>query len=263
MVVAGNLHYDFNDAFQLYAGIHSLPSTRSTNRSFPYWLRNDQRPIADEFFRGSYTQGIWAQGVITPGLEYRAMIANNLSALGVSAAQLDSKIDTLSGALVWMPTTLEYGPLKGFGDFENHDKLATLLGIHYTTSTEDKQSQPGTDSLENTQLRLSDGTLLFSPNAFNTPGQINQARYQMADFEAGAKYRGFALEGEFYWRWLDRFHYTGVIPGQQPLRYRLPATGLGHAGAESTSGVRLRIKDLWPIRQSVRRRAGRELVSVQ
>ena len=212
VVVAGNLHYDFSDAFQLYAGIHSLPSTRSTNRSFPYWLRNDQRPIADEFFRGSYTQGIWAQGVITPGLEYRAMLANNLSALGVNAGQLDSKIDTISGALVWMPTTREYGPLRGFGDYENHDKLATLLGVHYTTSTEDKQSQPGTDSMENTQLRLSDGTLLFSQNAFNTPGQVNQARYRMLDLEAGAKYRGYALEGEFYWRWLDQFQVTGIVP---------------------------------------------------
>ncbi len=212
VVAAGNLHYDFNDAFQLYVGIQSLPTTRSTNRTFPYWLRNDQRPIADEFFRGSYTQGIWAQGVITPGLEYRAMVANNLSALGVSAGQLDSTIDTYSGAVIWMPTTREYGPLKGFGDYENHQELATLLGVHYTTSTEDKQSQPGTDSMENTQLRLSDGTLLFSPNAFNTPGQINRARYRMADLEAGAKYRGFALEGEFYWRWLDKFQTTGIVP---------------------------------------------------
>ena len=212
VVVAGNLHYDFNDAFQLYAGVHSLPSTRSTNRSFPYWLRNDQRPIADEFFRGSYTQGIWAQGTITPGLEYRAMIGNNLSALGVSAAQLDARINTFSGALVWMPTTREFGPLRGFGDYEVHDKLATLLGVHYTASTEDRQSQPGTNSIENTQLRLSDGTLLFSQNAFNTPGQINQARYQMFDFEAAAKYRGYALESEFYWRWLDHFEYTGIIP---------------------------------------------------
>ena len=212
VVSAGNLHYDFNDAFQLYAGIHSLPSTRSTNRSFPYWLRNDNRPIADEFFRGSYTQGIWAQGTIRPGLEYRAMLGNNLSALGVNAGQLDSKINTFSGALVWMPTTGEFGPLKGFGDYENHDKVATLLGVHYTTSTEDRQSQPNTESIENTQLRLSDGTIIFAPNAFNTNGQISQARYRMFDLEAGVKYRGYALEGEYYWRWLDQFQYTGVIP---------------------------------------------------
>ena len=60
VVAAGNLNWTFSDALKVYFGIHSLPSTRSTNRTFPYWLRNDNRPIADEFFRASYTQGIWA-----------------------------------------------------------------------------------------------------------------------------------------------------------------------------------------------------------
>ena len=48
VVVAGNINWTFNDALRVYFGIHSLPSTRSTNRTFPYWLRNDNRPIADE-----------------------------------------------------------------------------------------------------------------------------------------------------------------------------------------------------------------------
>jgi hypothetical protein len=64
VVLAGNLNWTFNDALKVYFGIQSVPSTRSTNRTFPYWLRNDNRPIADEFFRGSYTQGIWADGKI-------------------------------------------------------------------------------------------------------------------------------------------------------------------------------------------------------
>jgi hypothetical protein len=212
VVAAGNLNWTFNDALKVYFGIQSLPSTRSTNRTFPYWLRNDNRPIADEFFRGSYTQGIWAEGKITPKLEYRAMIANNLSALGVQARQLDAKINTYSGALTWTPSTGEFGPINGFGDFEEHGKVATLLSAHYTRSTETPQSQPGTDSIENTQLRLSDGTLLFAVDAFNTPGQITEARYQMMALNAGAKYRGYALELEYYARWLDNFHTTGVVP---------------------------------------------------
>ena len=118
--MAGNINWTFNDALRLYLGIHSVPSTRSTNRTFPYWLRNDNRPIADEFFRGSYTQGIWAEGKIAKGLEYRVMVANNLSALGVQARQLDAKPNTWSGAITWMPTTGEFGPANGFGDFEQH-----------------------------------------------------------------------------------------------------------------------------------------------
>ena len=212
VVVAGNINWTFSPALKVFFGIHSLPSTRSTNRTFPYWLRNDNRPIADEFFRGSYTQGVWVEGNIARGLSYRAMIANNLSALGVSARQLDAKPTTFSAALTWAPTTGEFGPGNGYGDFEEHQKVATLLGAHYTRSTEDAQSQPGTDSIENTQLRLSDGTLLFSDTAFNPPGKITQALYQMMSLDAAVKYKGFALEAEFYARWLNHFKFEGNIP---------------------------------------------------
>ncbi len=211
VVVAGNINWTFSDALKVYFGIHSLPSTRSTNRTFPYWLRNDNRTIADEFFRGSYTQGIWADGRIMRGLEYRVMVANNLSALGVQARQLDAKIDTYSGALTWMPTTGEFGPGNGNGDFENHQKVATLFSAHYTHSTEDLQSQPGTDSIENTQIRLSDGTLLFSSTAFVT-GRITEAQYQMTALDAAAKYKGYSLEFEYYMRWLNHFKVNGTIP---------------------------------------------------
>jgi hypothetical protein len=212
VVLAGNLNYTFSDALRVYFGIQSVPSTRSTNRTFPIWLRNDNRPIADEFFRGSYTQGIWADGKIARGLEYRVMIANNLSALGVNAGQLDAKPNTLSGAITWMPTTGEFGPGNGFGDFEDHQKLATLFSAHFTRSTETPQSQPNTESIENTQLRLSDGTLLFAVNAFNTDGRITEARYQMLALDAAVKYKGYALEFEYYSRWLDHFKVEGVIP---------------------------------------------------
>lgn len=212
VVAAGNLNWTFNDALKVYFGIHSLPSTRSTNRTFPYWLRNDNRPIADEFFRGSYTQGIWAEGRIARGLDYRVMVANNLSALGVNAGQLDAKVNTYSGAITWMPTTGEFGPAAGFGDFEHHQEVATLLSAHYTRSTETPQSQPNTESIENTQLRLSDGTLLFAVDAFNTPGRITEARYQMMALNAGVKYRGYSVELEYYARWLDNFKVQGVIP---------------------------------------------------
>ena len=80
----------------LGAGITSLPSVRSTEGQFPYWLGVDDRLTADEFFRGSYTTGIWLKGEISTKLKYMAMLGNNLSTLGVSASQLDNKLDTTS-----------------------------------------------------------------------------------------------------------------------------------------------------------------------
>ena len=91
------------------AGITSLPSVRSTEGQFPYWLGVDDRLIADEFFRGSYTTGVWLKGEFPTKFKYMAMLANNLSTLGVSAAQLDNKFDTQSYSLAWLPTTGEFG----------------------------------------------------------------------------------------------------------------------------------------------------------
>lgn len=205
VVVAGNVGYTFNSHFTLAGGITSLPGVRSTEGNFPFWLSVDSRHIADEFFRPSYTSGVWLKGNIAKRLRYQVMLGNNLSTLGVSASRLDHKFNTLSSALVWAPTG-EYG--QGFGDFEAHGAPASRFGIHFTRSDENKESQPNSDNFENTQLRLSDGTVIFTPDLFGPGITITDATYRMLDVDAGLKYRGFALEGEYYWRWLNNFKGT-------------------------------------------------------
>ena len=119
--------------------------------------------IADEFFRPSYTTGVFANGKIVRGLNYQIMLGNNLSQLGIDAGQLDNGLNTVSTALVWMPTTGEYGSPASFGDFANHEKVATRLGGHFTRSDESRQSQPSpTDNFDNVQIRLSDGSVSSS-----------------------------------------------------------------------------------------------------
>jgi hypothetical protein len=211
VVVAGNLTYSFNRHFSLQAGIMSLPGVRTTEGNYPYWLSVDNRMTGDEFFRPSYTSGIQATGEIFKKLTYKIMLGNNLSQLGVDAGQLDNGFNTLSAALTYLPTTGEYGMFNGsFGDFDNHRQAATRFGLHFTRSDEDRQGQPTTDAFENVQIRLSDGSVIFSPNLFGTGIQIDKARYRMTSFDAGIKYHGFALEGEYYWRWIDNFKVTGT-----------------------------------------------------
>jgi hypothetical protein len=224
VVLAGNLTYAFSQYFAFAGGITSLPGVRTTEGNFPFWLSVDNRLMADEFFRPSYTSGFWAKGDITPTLRYQAMIGNNLSTLGVSSAQLDNHFNTIATALVWEPTTGEFG--KGFGDFEDHQQAATRLGLHYTRSTEDKQSQPNTDSIENTQIRLSDGTVIFTPNIFGPGVVVNEVRYQMSSLDGGVKYKGYALEGEFYVRKLDRFEGPGteVVPTMWDRGFQMQAS---------------------------------------
>jgi hypothetical protein len=205
VVGAGNLSYTFNRYVSLGGGITSLPSVRSTEGQFPYWLGIDDRLTADEFFRGSYTTGFWLKGELSTKVKYMAMLANNLSTLGVSAAQLDTTLNTTSYMVQWLPTTGEFGLYGTFGDFDHHEKVATRLAGHYTHSREDRQAQPGTNSIENSQIRLTDGSIVFTPDLFGPGITVEQVDYDMVSVDAGVKYRGMALEAEYYWRWLGDF----------------------------------------------------------
>jgi hypothetical protein len=210
VVVAGNLQYNLNKNFTFGAGINSLPGVRSTEGNFPYWLPVDNRLIADEYFRPSYTTGIWAKGKITDNLDYSIMSGNNLSQFGVDAGQLDNGLKTFSLALDFFPTTGEFGKYMAYGDFDYHQKVATLLEGHFTYSEENEESQPNSDNFENVQLRLSDGSIIFKPELFGPGINIRDAVYKMTCTSFGFKYKGFALEGEYYWRWLSNFTGDGT-----------------------------------------------------
>ena len=203
VVLAGNLNYAFNKHFVFGAGIYSLPGTRSVEGNFPFWLSVDSRLIADEFFRPSYTDGFVLKGQITDKLRYQTMLGNNLSVLGVSALQLDNGLNTSASALVWTPTAGDFG--VGFGDFEHHDNFALRLAAHFTRSNETKQSQPSTETFENAQIRLADGSVIFTPDLFGPGIIVNEVTYKMAAFDTGMKYRGWSYDFEYFLRWLDNF----------------------------------------------------------
>lgn len=212
ILAGGSLRYTFNEGVTLSGGVVALPSTRSMDGQFPLWDRVDARLIADEFMRGGFTQGFALNGAVSETLRYKAALANNLSAFGVSASRLDDRMDTFSAALIWMPTTGEFGPRANFGDFEYHENLATLFSARVTTSTEDRESQPGQDAPENTQIRLSDGLSVFIPGALAPGVAVTRLDYQMFSVSGGLKYRGFYLEAEAYRRRLDNFRATGILP---------------------------------------------------
>ena len=238
----------FNRFVTLGGGISSLPSTRSTEGQFPYWLGVDDRLIADEFFRGSYTTGLWLKGELSTKFKYMVMIGNNLSTLGVSAARLDDTFDTTSLSLQWLPTTGEFGLYGTFGDFDYHENIATRLGLHFTQSTEDRQSQPGTEDVENSQLRLTDGSIIFTDNLFGPGISIFEAHYAMTSFDAGIKYKGMSLEAEYYWRTLSDFEgsNTGALPDINDHGYQIQASAMvvkdvvqlyaGHSGIRGKYG---------------------------
>ncbi len=91
------------------------------------------------------------------------------------------------------------------------------------------------------------------------------ANYKMTSVDYGIKYKGFALEGEFYWRWLSNF--TG--PGTDSLGFNL-ITDNGFQAMVSymiiqqkTSGIFHFFTGFWRLRKSVERKNRFKLFSVE
>ena len=101
--------------------------------------------------RGGFTGSFWVTGEVAPKLYYTAALGNNLSTLGINASKLTRDL-TKSVSLWWMPTTGEFGPRGGIGDFEHHEKAATRFGASYCFSREDRFNNIGQPSPDNTQV---------------------------------------------------------------------------------------------------------------
>jgi hypothetical protein len=209
VAVGGALYYKFGKYMTLGAGWNAYPGTQSLQGSHPYWESYD-RVMADEFFRPYFSQGVFAEGELLPRLQYRWMIGNNNSNLDVPAIKLDRN---LSGgfALTWLPTTGEFGPRGAFGDYEEHQKLATRFNLAYTYSPEDRQTPVGTPA-SNTTLRLADSLNVFDTGALVNGVIVERAHYQLVSAAAGMKYHGLWIQGEGYGRLLDHFIADGKLP---------------------------------------------------
>lgn len=209
-LVYGNISYTFNKYARLGIGITPNNCIRSLQGPFPFFSSTD-RTMAEDALRGGFTNGVFLNGELFPRLRYSLVVGNNLSSLGIQASKLTRTLST-SGSLVWMPTTGEFGPRGGNGDFEHHEKLATRFGANYTHSREDRFNNIGTPSPDNTQVRMSDGVLFFETGALAPDVTVDNADFDMFAVDLGFKYKGFALHTEFYQRKLSDFNADGPTP---------------------------------------------------
>ena len=180
--------------------------------------------MAEDALRGGFTNGVFITGELLPRFRYTAALGNNLSILGVKASNLTRRYSK-SISFQWLPTTGEFGPRGGNGDFENHEKVATRFGLSLCHSRENRFNNVGTPAPDNTQVRLSDGVLFFEEGALAPGLTVIEADFDMAAVDLGFKYKGFALHTEFYWRKLSDMDADGPVPYQAitDLGYSLQA----------------------------------------
>ena len=202
----GNMQYRFHEAFVLGVGITPNLTARSVQGSWPFWGSSD-RQMAEDFFRGGFSSGVFATGQPVPRLFYTVSLNNNISQLGVTASN-DTRDMAYSASIAWRPTTGEFGPRNGLGDFEYHETLATQFGVSAGHSRESRYADNSVPP-NATQIKLSDGVNPFDANALAEGVTVEKLDYDEMAADAGFKYKGFSFQSEYYWRRLSSFQTIG------------------------------------------------------
>jgi hypothetical protein len=213
IVVAGNIGWQFNKALALTGGYTGVPGSRSLVNTFPFFTSTD-RSMTDNFFRPGFTQGLWANGEPVKGLNYLAFLGNGLNTLSISASKIDTHL-LFSGSVWWEPLG-DYGrPGKSrnmYDDYFASDKTRIRVGTAFTRSREDRFSNLDQSSPENTSLYNSDGVLTFATGAFAPGVTLDLATYRMWAIDGGLKWSGLAVNGQYFFRWLNDFEADGPLP---------------------------------------------------
>lgn len=203
---AGYIGYVFDKAFALRLGYFSLPSLRAMTGTYPFFHGTD-RSMAVNYMRPGFTQGAWIEGEPLPGLNYLAMMGNSLNTLDIAATKIDTRF--AYSATIWYDLN-DFG--KPWNDYESHDKVALRVGTAFTFAREDRLSDLAKANPENNATFLSDGNLLFETGALAPGVTVQRANHLLWAIDAGLKYRGLALNVEFYHRWLNKFTADGPLP---------------------------------------------------
>jgi hypothetical protein len=209
-LVYGNLQYKFNEHFRLGVGVAPNLAIRSMQGPFPYYLSTD-RTMGEDALRAGFTNGAFLTGQIIPRFYYNIMLGNNLSTLGIKSAK-DTRDLSKSFTLMTMPTTGEFGPRGGQGDFEVHTKPATRFGVSFVQARENRFTDSSVSGPDETQIRNTDGVLFFQTGALAPGVTVIEANYAMGSVDLGLKYNGVGVDLEFFGRKLSNFETTGPVP---------------------------------------------------
>ena len=83
---------------------------------------------------------------------------------------------------------------------------------HPLPAREDRFDSDPASNPENVALYNSDGVLFFAPGALAPGVTVELANYYMWAQDFGFKYRGFALNAQYFLRWLNNFAANGPVP---------------------------------------------------
>jgi hypothetical protein len=201
------LSYRFSKALELYVGQSKVPGSREWIESAFVPLQSADRTMATTFFRPSLSQGVWLMGEPLDGVFYHAMMANGFNTLNLQPEQLNDRF-AWSGSAWWEPWG-EFG--RGYSDLQHHEEAAVRLGGSYTYAL-GSGNQAASDAVENSPVRLSDGTIITTLGALAPGVTLLSYDISLAAIDLAWKYRGLGVSTEIYFQDLLGLRGTGPLP---------------------------------------------------
>lgn len=201
------LSYQFNRGLEVSVGQNKVPGSREWLLSSWVAQQGPDRSMATTFFRPSLSQGIWVRGEPLDRLHYHAMVSNGFNTLNRTPSDTSSRV-CWSGSSWWEPWG-DFG--AGYSDIEHHDALAMRVGSSYTLAL-NPGNQSESDAIENSSIRLSDGTLISQPGALAPGVTLRQYDLSLAAIDLALKYRGWGVSSEVYFQDLSSLEGSGPLP---------------------------------------------------
>ncbi len=209
----GFVGWKFNNQVMMLGGVSFVAATREWGTS-SRWVQGIDRSMANTFFRPSYSPGFEFRGKLLDGeLRYRGGVWNGIDGSRAGVNRSGTAM-AWAGNIAWEPLGA-YGPY--YSDMEVHREPVIRLGcsgMHALTPTSN-QSQSFSNP-EDTLVRLSNGTPISAPGAIQAATKITKVRVQLATVDIGWKYKGTALNFEYYFRLLDDFSGQTIPPPTIP-----------------------------------------------
>lgn len=199
--------WKFSDLLQIQMGKRKVSGSRQ-------WLIGAfdtmfvDRAMATDFFRPDRTLGVWFRGDLTERMHYEIMVGNGYRTTNLPLSQQNDKFGYAFTQWIDLGEA-DFG--KTFADYEYHAAPAVQLGHSFTASEQD-DTLDGVPLAESDFVRLSDGTVLDSPNALAPGTRVTDFDIFMYSVDAAWKYAGWSINGEYFFRWLESIGGVGTIP---------------------------------------------------
>ena len=204
--------WDFTDRFRIQLGKRKVTASRQ-------WLlgarrtRLSDRPVATDFFRPDRTVGIYAIGRTGENSHYEMMVGNGYRTSNIPNSMTDNKF-TFAATQYFEPFG-KFGSQLSDYDFTCSPLLQFGHSFVYSPQTANSLGDP---LPETDFLRLTDGTRLNQTGALAPGVTVSglDVYYYSVDF--AFKYRGWSLNSEVYFRWLEELESDGAVPHNDLLQ---------------------------------------------